>query len=81
MYELYKIYKIMIYTLYFLFQREQIIAEYKARVLGCHPDKHPNNAEKGLLLDSLCRLYITIIYLITGWIIYMMDGCYSGHQI
>jgi len=25
---------------------EQIIVEYRSRVLTCHPDKHPDNAEK-----------------------------------
>lgn len=47
---------ILTFSVYFivmslLFQKEQIAAEYKARVLNCHPDKHPNDPEKGNLLQ------------------------------
>lgn len=33
--------------MFFSHQTEQIMAEYKARALSCHPDKHPENPEAG----------------------------------
>ncbi|XP_052819089.1 dnaJ homolog subfamily C member 12-like [Mya arenaria] len=36
-----------------LSSKEQIVAEYKARVLSCHPDKHPGNAEKAAEFERI----------------------------
>ena len=40
---------------YLLSQEEQITTEYRARVLDCHPDKHPGDPKAGTwMLFYLC---------------------------
>ncbi|XP_060554120.1 dnaJ homolog subfamily C member 12-like [Ruditapes philippinarum] len=36
-----------------LSSKEQISAEYKARVLHCHPDKHPDDPDKALEFERI----------------------------
>lgn len=40
---------------------EQITAEYKARVLDCHPDKHPDNEEAHEQFAKLSRAKETLL--------------------
>ena len=49
------------FILYFL-QTDQIVAEYKARVLECHPDKHPGDDNAGKYLSHFMRKDVFVAY-------------------
>ena len=49
---------------YLLSQEEQITTEYRARVLDCHPDKHPGDPKAGTW-NALLRLFKFLFLFLT----------------
>lgn len=43
------------YVIFFPFQTEQIVNEYKIRALACHPDKHQDNPRAGRYVDHYLK--------------------------